>query len=300
MSDIKQRLSTKTPEVKENLKKVNIVSFGLPSHLHSFINSLTDLQRRILREFFYFATRSIVACTEDGFIGFETTYSWIAYRVGCHYKTVQSLIEKLRGYGLVYRFIQFLKKRWVRNLIYRLLTPVVFVSSCLLSGTINTIDREDYPHINYNMYKYKKEIEEVARSLRKKRENTMNQKSPHNEIGNFSKPYQQTRADVLDRKNLKRPEYNKYVPKPEREKEDLNILEKFFNYYTNADSAFKRFNPYRKEFDKAVDDMVKDKKVDLKEFKISLYKIYLAKHGRRNEDVHPTRQTNTPPESKSN
>lgn len=276
-------------KVKSFLKKENIVSLGLPAHLQNFINGLTQLQMRILKEFFYLATKSTVACSEDGLVGFETTYGFISNRVNCHYKTVQNLVSKLRDAGLlesrssikkpnIYRFIQFLKKKWVRNRLYQLLTPVVFISTCLLTGTTRTTDREEYPHISYKVYKYKKEIEEIVRFARRKKEKQMNKKSPHNEIGNFQKPYQQTRADVLEKKYLNRPEYKKFDPKTlEVEKEDRTIWEKFFNYYTNANPMFKKMNPFRREFDKAVDDMIKDSNVDRKIFVMRLYDIYKAK-----------------------
>lgn len=282
---------------------------GLPKHLQDFINGLTDLQRRILREFFYWATRSTVAYTEDGFVGFETTYRWIAENVKCHFKTVQKLVEKLRGAGLletkvsvkspnVYRFIQFLKKKWVRNRLYQLLTPVFFVSKLLLMSTTKTTDREEYPHIKKKEKKYINKYKKIC----EKRSSAVKPKKPHDEIGNFQRPYQQTRADVLEKKNLKRPEYKpvSQLKMQQPKKEDLTIWEKFFNYYTNAAPAFKKMNPYRKEFDKAVDDMIKDSNVDRTALIKRIYEVYLSKHGKRNEDVHPTRQTNSTQKSTNN
>lgn len=301
-------ISSESPEVKEKVQKDIVISYGLPKHLQSFVNSLTDLQMRILRELFYWATRSTVGCSENGFVGFETTYSWLAYKVGCHCKTVQKLIEKLRDAGLletrsyikkpnIYRFIQFLKKKWVRNRLYQLLNPIVFVSTCLLTSATRTANRKEYPHININMYKYKKEIKEIAKFARIKKGRTMKRNKPHDELGNFQKPYQQTRADVLEQKYLKRPEYLPFdVKSIEPKKEDKTILEKFFNYYENAHPEFKKMNPYRKEFDSLVDEMLEDNTVDRKTFKMQLYKIYKAKKD-SNEDVHPTRETNPTKES---
>ena len=313
-----QRIPSKTTEVKQKDKK-DLISYGLPASLQSFVDGLTEKQKLILREIFYLATRSTVACNDNGFVGFETTYGWIAYRVGCHPKTVQNLVHKLKDEGLlkthvtvkqpsIYRFIQFLKKKWVRNLLYRLLTPVVFVASSLSSLTIQSTNSKLYPHINYKEYIYRKSIEKLIRRIREKEDKKVdNEKGPNSEIGNFKKNhkredrektkyrYETTRKPTKVQEDEPTPQCRRpFVAgdnKAQTERESKTIWELFFDFHTNAHPLFRKNNPYRNEFQKTVDNAINGTNISRKAFIARVFNVYCKKKGLSNEEIRSLRET---------